>query len=95
MVVGTLKIELFLHGVDSLKEKRSIVKRTLSRVRDKFEVSAAEVENMDFHRSAVIGVALVTNDRRFANSMLDKIIEYVIELGLAEVGQTKIEIINL
>jgi uncharacterized protein YlxP (DUF503 family) len=90
-----LKIELILHGVDSLKEKRSVVKRTLSRVRSQFEVSAAEVENMDLHRSAVIGIALVTNDRRFANSLLDKIIEYVIELGLAEVGQTKIEIINL
>ena len=94
MVVGVATIELRLHGVSSLKEKRSIVRKIVHRTRNEFEISVAEVEGMDLHQSAVIGLALVTNDRRLANSLIDRAFAFVADLHLAEIVRTDFEILN-
>lgn len=91
MVVGAAKVELLLHGVASLKDKRSIVRRVVHRVRNQFEVSAAETDFMDSHHRAEIGVAVVTNDARLADSIIQKVVNYIIELHLAEVGRVETE----
>ncbi|TLN23478.1 DUF503 domain-containing protein [bacterium] len=95
VVVGAVKIELYIHGAQGLKEKRSVVKRVLNRLRENFPVSAAEVEDMDLHQKAVIACALVTNDKSHANSVLDKLVDYLVGTGLCEVGRASIELINL
>lgn len=95
MFVGVVRIELYLHGVSSLKEKRSIVKRVVSRVRNQFDISAAEVDLQDFHQSAVIGCAVVTNDSRLADSIMRKVVDYVIDLHLADVGRFEVEVISV
>jgi uncharacterized protein YlxP (DUF503 family) len=74
MTLGTVLIQLHLPGCRSLKEKRAIVKRLTSRIRNEFNVSVAEVDKQDFHQSASIGVAIVTNDRAFANEVLSKVV---------------------
>ena len=86
MVVGVARITLHLHGVRSLKEKRSLVRRIISRTANHFELSVAEVDHMDLHQSAVIGCAVVSNDARLANSIADKVVNYVEELHLAHEG---------
>jgi uncharacterized protein YlxP (DUF503 family) len=86
MVVGAARVELLLHGVQSLKDKRSIVRRVVARVRNEFEVSAAETDFMDSHHRAEIGIAVVSNDARVADSVLQKVVNYIIGLHLAEVG---------
>lgn len=95
MVVGVCQLRLLLHEVFSLKEKRSIVKRITERVRNKFAVSIAEVDANDMHQSAVLGICMVGNDRAFVNSCLDKVIDFIENLYLAEIVDEKIEIINL
>ncbi len=95
MVVGTVKIKLYLHGVKSLKEKRSLVRKILHRVKDKFDVAGAETDLMDLHQSAEVGFALVTNESRFANSVMDKVVSFTEELYLAEVTDAEILITHL
>ncbi len=77
MTLGTVIIQLHLPGCRSLKEKRAILKRLTSRIRNDFNVSVSEVDKQDFHQSAVIGVAIVSNDRSFANAVLSKIVNRV------------------
>jgi uncharacterized protein len=95
MVVGIGLITLRLHECHSLKEKRRIVKSTIGQVRNNFNVSAAEVGANDVHQRAEIGVSLVGNDRSVINAKIDKLFNYVEELGLAEVIDTEMEIISL
>ena len=95
MVVGVLTIKFRLHGVTSLKQKRSILRRIISRVKNKFEISTAEVGEMDAHSRAIIGCAAVSNDARLVNSMLDKVADFVEQLYLAEIVDTQIEIIHV
>ncbi|PLX40530.1 MAG: DUF503 domain-containing protein [Deltaproteobacteria bacterium] len=95
MVVATLKVELIIHGAASLKEKRSVVKRLISRVRSRFELSVAEVGSLDALQRAEVGLAVVSNDSRHANSVADKVLDFIEALNLCEVGSADIEIIHI
>lgn len=77
MVVGIARIVLGIPEARSLKDKRSVVRRVIDRARAKFNAAIAEVGDLDAHRRAVIGVSVVSNDRRHANEMLDTIGSFV------------------
>lgn len=77
MVVGIARIVLGIPEARSLKDKRSVVRRVIDRVRAKFNAAVAEVGDNDVHRRAVIGVSVVSNDRRHVNEMLDTILSFV------------------
>lgn len=95
MVVGIGKITFRLVHCHSLKEKRKIVKTIINRTRNTFNVSMAEVELNDVHQRAAVGFALVGNDRRKINSKIDKIMESIENLQLADVIDTDMEIMNI
>ncbi|NOZ00506.1 MAG: DUF503 domain-containing protein [Deltaproteobacteria bacterium] len=94
MVVGVCRIRLAIPENASLKGKRKVVKRVISRVRSTFNVAVAEIEDNDFHSTAVLGLVAVGNDHRFINSTLDKISNFIEELYLAEVEEFHFEIIH-
>ena len=72
MVVGVLVCDLRLGDVQSLKEKRSVVRPIVSDLRRKFQVAAAETGDSDRHRQAEIGVALVSSTHRHAVEVLER-----------------------
>lgn len=94
MVVGISRLVFALPFCDSLKGKRSVVKSLLERTRHKFNVAAAEVDDMDVHRRAVLGFVVVSNDRRHANSMLDHIADFAVSNTEAELIDRQVEIAN-
>ena len=71
MVVGTLRCDLLLGDVHSLKEKRSVVRPVVAELRRRFEVSAAETGSTELHRRAEVSVAVVSGDRRHVQDVLD------------------------
>jgi uncharacterized protein YlxP (DUF503 family) len=85
MVVGMCRIVLSLPWNDSLKGKRSVVKSILERSRARFHVAAAEVDDLDAHRRATLGFAVVSNDGRHARSLLDKLVGFVASASQAQV----------
>jgi len=95
VIVGVCRIVLALPGVDSLKGKRSIVRRVIDRCRAKFNVAIAEVAEMDSHRRAVIGLSVVSNDARHANSMIDTIVSYASSATEAMVIDRSMEILTI
>ncbi|MEA1947142.1 MAG: DUF503 domain-containing protein [Thermodesulfobacteriota bacterium] len=95
MVAGLGIIIFRLHDCRSLKGKRKIVKSIITRLRNNFNVSVAEVGANDIYQKAVIGFALVGNNRKVINSKIDKIFNLADELNLAEIIDSEMEIINL
>ena len=95
MVVGVSQIAFSLPGNDSLKGKRSIVRRIVDRTRAKFNVAVAEVDALDLHRRAVIGVSVVSNDVRHANSMLDHIGSFMAGVSDAVLVGRTLEILHV
>jgi len=94
MVVGVCRLRLALPENASLKGKRKVVKRVISRVRTTFSVAVAEVEDNDIHQTAVLGIAAVGNDHRYINSTIDKVVMFVEELYLADIVDHHLEIIH-
>jgi len=95
MVIGVCQVDLLIRENHSLKEKRRIVKQIVERVKHRFNVSIAEVGNNDLWQSAQIGFCMVSNDRRFINAALDKIIDFIENINSAEVIKSDIEILTL
>lgn len=77
MFVGVIRVQLHFPQVGSLKGKRKILKSLKDRIKNKFNVSVAELENHDLWQSSVIGVVIISNDKNFANSVLSKISDFV------------------
>jgi uncharacterized protein YlxP (DUF503 family) len=94
MTVGLLRITIHLHGIDSLKEKRRIVKSLLGRLKSRFNFSVAEIEAQDSKAQAIIGLAVVANEGDFVNKQLDTVINFVNGDGRFYVGQIEREIFS-
>ncbi len=75
VAVGT--VELHLPGVDSLKGKRHVLKGLKERVRQRFEVSVAEVDHQDAWQRATLAVACVSEDSRHANEVVSKALAFI------------------
>jgi uncharacterized protein YlxP (DUF503 family) len=95
MVVGIGSITFRLHDCHSLKGKRGVVRSIVSRLRNAFNASVAEVGANDVHQRAEIGFSMVGNNRQVINSKMDKMVNMAEDLGLAELIDTEFEIINV
>ncbi len=71
-----------------------MIRKLIDRVRHRFNVAISEVDDNDLWQRAQIGICTVGNDRRFVNSSLDKIIDFIEKMYLAEVIEKEIEIIT-
>jgi hypothetical protein len=91
MWMGALEFDLLLGDVHSLKEKRSLIRPLIAEVRKRFELSVAEVDHLDLHRRAAIGVAAVSPDRAHLVEVLDaveQLVSYRPEVELLSVRRT-------
>jgi uncharacterized protein len=77
MWMGALEFDLLLGDVHSLKEKRSLIRPLIAEVRRRFELSVAEVDHLELHRRAGIGVATVSADRAHLVEVLDAVEQLV------------------
>ena len=77
VVIGVLTMELTIPGAMSLKDKRRVIKGLKDRLAHRHNISVAEVGDLDEHRRSVIGLAMGSNDRRFTDSCLSKIVDEV------------------
>ncbi len=94
MVVGVAVIDLLIHESSSLKAKRQVVRSIMGKVRNRFDLSIAEVGNQDKWQRCTIGFAVVTNERGHAHTMLEAVTNFVDGLHLAEIIDSHIEIVN-
>jgi hypothetical protein len=77
LIVGVCTLDLIIPEANSLKDKRSVLKSMLEGMRNKFHVSAAEVEHMDLWRRATVGIACVSNSQQFVDQVLNKVVDWV------------------
>ena len=95
MVVGALTLTLQVPESHSLKEKRQVVGSLLARVRRRFNVAAAEVDDQDAWQLATLAVVCVSSDRRHADEMCQKVLRWVEDDGEALLSSSRFELVNL
>ena len=86
MEIGLCRIQLRLHGNHSLKGKRQVARSIIDRVRHRFNVSIAEVEDNDKWQLLTLGFSCVSNHGGHANEVVSTIVQYIMDTsGDAEV----------
>ena len=88
MNVGVCRIELRLPENLSLKGKRQVLKSITTRVKSKFNVSIAEVNNQELWQLATLGICCVSNNSRHTNEVLSKVVDFVVD------SRFEVEILN-
>ncbi|MDD4859942.1 MAG: DUF503 domain-containing protein [Dehalococcoidales bacterium] len=77
MDIGVCKISFRIPENESLKGKRQVLKSVIARIRNKFEVAVAEVDDQDVWQIATIGICCISNDKRHANQVLSNIVNFI------------------
>ena len=77
MHVGVLQVEISIPDAMSLKDKRQVVKSLKDRIAHGHNVSIAEVGALDEHRRSILGIAMVSNDKRYVEGALSKLVDFI------------------
>ena len=93
MIVGLCTVELFIPDGHSLKDKRRVLQSLKTRVRDKFNVSVAEVGEQDLWQKAILGLACVANESAHVNQVLDQAVNLIRALPTIQLVRSHIELL--
>ena len=93
MIVGLCKVDMVLEGHRSLKEKRQVVRKIKDSVFSGFKIPVSEVGHQDLWQRAELGFAVVGNSKQKLNSIIDKILDRIYELGSSHLINQKTEYI--
>jgi uncharacterized protein len=95
MVIGCGSIKFYLHGNNSLKGKRRVVRAIKDRLKNDFNVSVAEVGDQDVWQSLHIGISAVGSNRPYMDGLMSKIVDAIDRMNLAEIVDCKTETLNM
>lgn len=94
MIIGICHLDVIIPENHSLKGKRQVVKKIIDRVRNRFNISIAEVGDNELWQRSQLGLSLVGNDRRFVNSYLDRVVNFIEAMNIVDIAHSELEILN-
>ena len=92
MIVGSLRVRLLVRESRSLKDKRQVVLSIKDRLRNRFNVSVAEVDAQDHRQLVVLGLAMVSNETKHVRSTFEQIVAALREHPVAELLDHEMEV---
>ena len=95
MVIGCCSVKFYLHGNNSLKGKRRVLRALKDRLKNDFNVSVAEVGDQDVWQSIHLGISAVGVDQPYIDGLLSKVIDAIDRMNLAEIVNYKTEILSI
>ena len=95
MVIGYCSIRFYLHGNNSLKGKRRVVRAIKDRLKNDFNVSIAEVGSQDVLQSLHIGISAVSADKPYMDGLMTKIVNAIDRMNLADIVDYKTKILSI
>ncbi len=91
MIVGVMRLDLRLYASQSLKEKRSQVRKILHRIRTSCPVSIAEVGHGDLLQRCLLGVSMISTSEQMIDSVFRKIEKIIEAAATMEIIDTEVE----
>ena len=93
MLIGVCQVELLIPASDSLKSKRFVIQSLKTRIKNKFNVSISEVDHNDKWQRTVLGMALVTNEKKFIDKTFSQILNLIDNEANVEMIDHQMEVI--
>lgn len=69
-MLGFLKIEIYIPEARTLKDRRQVVKSIIDRIRHKYNVSIAELDEAKVHKRALLGISFISNKKIYTEKIL-------------------------
>jgi uncharacterized protein len=91
--IGLLTVDLFIPEAQSLKDKRHYLKSIKDRARVNFNVSVAELGELDKWQTATLGFVAIGNDQRYIDGMLQNIVNLIETYGELRISDYRVEFI--
>ena len=88
-------MRFFLHGNNSLKGKRKVIRAIKDRLKNKFNVSVAEVGDQDVWQNIHLGIAAVNADAQYLEGLLKQVVNFIDHMHLAEMTDCQTEIVDV
>ena len=85
MIILGMKVSFLIYNSYSLKDKRSVIKSIIKKSQNKFNVSSSEVEAHDTLNQGILGIAVVSNNRKLSQQILDQVIQEIEDNGEVEI----------
>lgn len=96
MYIGTARLTFRLAGNDSLKGKRQVSRSLIMRLRQRYNLSVAEVDAIDVHQTLVIGLSCVSGDAAYAGGQLESAIAFAEQQHLdAELVEVERDVVDV
>lgn len=92
MKVLTIEVKLYAPWIQSLKEKRMVIKSLVAKIINKFHVSVAEIDAQDVHKTIVIGIAVIVDSQKKADQMEECIVNFIEDSTEAQILEIVSEI---
>lgn len=92
-VLGILQFTLRIRGARSLKDKRRVVRSLKDRLRNRYNASVAEVDDLDLIGRATMALSMVSNDRVYIETTLGRIVDRLWEHPEAQLVDHSLEIL--
>lgn len=93
MIIGICTCEIYIFNANSLKSKRSVVKSIIEKSKNRFNISIAEVGENDKWQKSIIAFSTISNDQRFVEETIEKVINFFDSYSEIEIINIKREIL--
>jgi len=92
--IGVLTLDIHVEHSHSLKEKRHVIKSLKDRLRERFNISVAEIDHLDSWQNSVLAAVTVSNDRVHAEQILHAVEAYAASMLGGDLAAGNVEWIS-
>lgn len=93
MMIGCCTVEIRIPMSNSLKDKRGVIKSMTERLRNQFNIAVAEIDKNDNLKLATIGLVTISNDSRYIDQLLSKVVKFIEDFREVQLVDYSIEFI--
>lgn len=93
MIVGVLTVELFLGEANSLKEKRRVLKSVIERIKNRFNVSVAEVAGQDTWQRSTLGISFISCEQEHVHQVFAAVVRFIEAQGTVLITDYQTELL--
>ncbi|WP_226681304.1 DUF503 domain-containing protein [Sutcliffiella horikoshii] len=90
-MIGYLECDCMIYDAQSLKEKRAVLQRVMTRLKQRFNISISEIDHQDVWQRTKIGIVSISSSKSITEKELQKVLDYLDSFPEMERAETSLD----
>ncbi|NLP50520.1 DUF503 domain-containing protein [Bacillus sp. RO1] len=90
-MIGYIECDCMIYDAQSLKEKRAVLQRVMTRLKQKFNISISEIDHQDVWQRTKIGIVAISSSKSITEKELQKVLDYLDSFPEIERAETSLD----